>query len=196
MAARSHGSRAASYLSRRLVNCGALNGRTLDLIRDDLTKLHIDLPNHWATGGEAIWATLLGGNRYRIENVPFYAYNLNYGDVVEAVASAPDRKPSVMRVVERSGHRTLRVFFEEAVEENERLRRLKSLADFHVTFERCNDRYFALDLEPAADLDAVRDRLDSWEAQGIAEYETCEARMPGSFDGVREAESPPSNEEL
>jgi hypothetical protein len=157
------------------------------LIRDDLTKVHVDLPNHWATGGEAIWATLLGGNRYRIENAPFYAYNLNYGDVVEAVASAPDRKPSVMRVVERSGHRTLRVFFGESVDETTRLARLKSLAELQVTFERCNARYFALDLEPHADLHAVRDRLDSWEAEGIAEYESCEARAPGSFDGVSDA---------
>ena len=166
------------------------------MIRDDLTKVHIDLPNHWATGGEAMWATLLGGNRYRIENVPFYAYNLNYGDVVEAVASAPDRKPSVMRVVARSGHRTIRVFFKEATEENERLTRLKSLGDLKVTFERCNDRYFALDLEPEADLNTVRDRLDVWESEGIAEYETCEARSPGSFDDARKADSPPSNGEL
>jgi hypothetical protein len=166
------------------------------LIHDDHTKLHIDLPNHWAVGGEAIWARMLGGNRYRIENVPFYAYNLNFGDVVEAAASAPDRKPSVMRVLERSGHRTLRVFFAEDLDDSTILVRLESLSDLHVSFERCSQRYAALDLEPTADVGAVRARLDAWESEDIAKYETCEARTPGSFDDVKQADAPPSNEEL
>lgn len=35
----------------------------------DLTKLHIDLPNHWATGGESLWARSLGDDLYEeIEN--------------------------------------------------------------------------------------------------------------------------------
>ena len=38
-----------------------------------LVKIHVDLPNHWATGGESMWATPLGFDLYRIENVPFYA---------------------------------------------------------------------------------------------------------------------------
>ena len=147
-----------------------------------MVKIHIDLPHHWATGGEALWASPLGGDRYRLENVPFYAYNLNYHDVVEARALEPDSKPSVLTVVERSGHRTLRIFFEAGIPEETRLARLKSLAPLKVSYERCRERYFALDLEPDASIDAVRDRLDEWQRDGVADYETCEARVPGSFD--------------
>jgi hypothetical protein len=149
---------------------------------DGLTKVHIDLPNHWAAGGESIWARDLGGARYRIENVPFYAYNLNFYDVVEARALGPELKPSVMRVLERSGHQTVRVNFDGAVTEGDQIDRLNSLADLHVSYERCNRRYFALDLEPEASLDLVRSRLDQWETEGVLGYETCEARIPGSFD--------------
>lgn len=149
---------------------------------DDLTKVHIELPNHWATSGEAIWARSLGSQRFRIENVPFYAYGLNYGDVVEAVQEAPDRKPSVVRVLERSGHQTVRVFFEKAVEEKERLRLLDALQDLGVIYERCSLRYVALDLDPDASLSQVRTTLDQWQAGGLADYETCEPRAPGSFD--------------
>jgi Domain of unknown function (DUF4265) len=149
---------------------------------DDLTKVHIDLPNHWATGGESLWARDLGGDRYRVENVPFYAYDLNFYDIVEARPLGPELKPSVMRVLERSGHQTIRVVFDHAVPEEVRADRLNSLADLHVSYEGCNPRYFALDLEPEASMDAVRDRLDEWEADAILEYETCEARLPGSFD--------------
>jgi hypothetical protein len=156
---------------------------------DDLTKLHIDLPNHWATSGESMWARSLGSNRFRIDNVPFYAYGLNYGDVVEAIPEAPELKPSVLRVLERSGHQTVRVFFEESVEEGERVRLLDSLRDLRVTYERCTPRYFALDLEAGTSLGHVRDRLDSWQVNGIANYETCEPRVLGSFDDKASDES-------
>ena len=152
-----------------------------------LTKVHVDLPNHWAVGGESMWARELGANRYRIENVPFYAYDLNFYDVVEARALAPDEKPSVLRVVERSGHTTLRVMFDDAVPEPRMLELLAALAPLAVSYERCGERYFALDLEPEASVDAVRDQLDVWEAEGTLEYETCEARVPGSFDSAPDA---------
>lgn len=149
---------------------------------DSLTKVHVDLPHHWATGGEAMWAIDLGDHRYRIENVPFYAYDLNLYDIVEARATRPDLKPSVLRVLERSGHSTLRVFCSEDTSEEECLARLRSLADLGVSFERFGARYFALDLEPETSVDAVRARLDDWEREGAIEYETCEARVAGSFD--------------
>jgi hypothetical protein len=149
---------------------------------DSSTKIHVDLPNHWATGGESLWAEHLGSDRYRLENVPFYAYDLNFHDIVEARAASPELRPSVLRVIERSGHQTLRVFFEEGVPEAERIARLQSLTSLHVSFERCNARYFALDLEPGASMDSVRERLDHWEREGVLAYETCEARVPGSFD--------------
>lgn len=149
---------------------------------DNLAKVHVDLPNHWATGGESLWARDLGSGRFRIENVPFYAYDINFYDIVEARALGPDLKPSVMRVLERSGHQTIRVLFDNATSEEERIERLNSLADLHVSYERCNQRYFALDLEPDASANEVRDRLDTWTTEGVLEYETCEARQPGSFD--------------
>jgi Domain of unknown function (DUF4265) len=150
----------------------------------ELTKVHIDLPNHWATGGEALWAEALGNNRYRIENVPMYAYGLNYGDIVEAIPGAPDLKPSVIRVTEPSGHRTLRVFFGAGISREASQDYLTSLRGKGVMFERATLRYVALDLEPSANMNAVRDELDRWQAQDIAEYETCEARVDGSFDDV------------
>ena len=151
---------------------------------NDLTKVHIDLPNHWATGGESIWARALGENRFQIDNVPFYAYDLNHEDIVEAVPSAPNLKPSVLRVLQRSGHRTLRVFFAETIPEDECVNQLESLNSLHVTYERSTARYVALDLAPSSEMTKVRTRLDEWQAAGIAEYETCEARVPGSFDDV------------
>jgi hypothetical protein len=38
---------------------------------ENLVKLHIDLPNHWAIGGESMWATPLENDHYQLENVLF-----------------------------------------------------------------------------------------------------------------------------
>lgn len=131
-----------------------------------------------------MWAIELGGDLFELRNVPFHAYDLNFRDVVRATTDAPDRQPEVREVVRRSGHRTLRVFFQKSVPEDKRFSLLQSLRFLSVTFEGRDNAFFALDLEPQADIDRVRAELDRWERQGWMAYETCEARVPGSFDDI------------
>ena len=150
--------------------------------RDGLTKVHIELPNHWATGGESMWALDLGGDLYELRNVPFHAYDLNFGDVVKATADDPELKPEIREVVRRSGHATLRVFFSGVLEAPARLALLESLAPLKASYEGATEKLYALDLEPEADIQNVRSQLDNWEQQGWLGYETCEARLAGSFD--------------
>lgn len=151
----------------------------------ELEKVHIDLPNHWATGGESLWALPLGGNRYEIRNVPFYAYGLNFGDVVEATSDRSDLKPEVRRVVARSGHQTLRVSFKKTVPEELRIELMQQLGALKASFERATKSYFAIDVEPDGDYQATRKQLDSWQEQGVLDYETCEPRVEDSFDDAR-----------
>ena len=155
---------------------------------EKLTKVQVDLPNHWATGGESMWAVDLGAQLYELRNVPFHAYNLNFGDVVFATADAPELKPVIRRVVRRSGNQTLRLTF---TQENEAtmLERLRSLEPLAASFERATEQYWALDLQPGADINRVRDVLDEWQRQGWIDYETCEERVPGSFDAAPEDEA-------
>src|SRR5262249_4817112 len=82
-------------------------------MEDELTKVHVELPNHGATGGESLWAKPLGDDLYQLDNVPFHAYGLNYGDVVRATEDSPELKPEIREVVRPSGHQTIRVFFEQ-----------------------------------------------------------------------------------
>lgn len=149
---------------------------------EELIKLYIDLPNHWAVGGESLWARPLGDDTYELRNVPFHAYDLNFHDVVEAVSASPDLKPAIRRVVRRSGHRTLRVIFRESTPEAQRAPLLKSLKDLGASFERATDILFAIDIDATGDYQRVCDRIVVWESEGLLEYETCEARVPGSFD--------------
>ncbi len=65
---------------------------------DDLTKIHVDLPNNEDVGGESLWAEELGNNLYRLRNVPFNAYGLNFHDVVYAKSESDELKPSILKV--------------------------------------------------------------------------------------------------
>jgi hypothetical protein len=151
-----------------------------------LVKIHIELPNHWATGGESMWARSLGDDLYAIDNVPFYAYGLNAEDVVRAVSLAPDLKPEIQVVVRPSGRRTIRVHFHEDTKEDVRIAFVEQLQRFGAGFERATSRLFAIDINPDGNYDGLRDHLDRAEASDTLAYETCEARSAGTFDALPE----------
>ena len=112
---------------------------------ESLTKVHVDLPNNPDMGGESMWAADVGSDLYELRNVPFHAYDLNFGDVVRATPDSPELKPEIRSVERRSGHRTLRLFFEKSLSEERMLQLLKSLAFLSTSFERATGRYFALE---------------------------------------------------
>jgi len=148
----------------------------------NLTKLYIDLPNHWAVGGESVWARQLSEDEYEIANVPFFAYGLNFSDIVRAHSDNPNLKPAILAVVKQSGHRTLRIFFDEKLDKERQIGLLTGLKELHISWERADEFHIAMDVHPEADYQAVCDRLWEWEQNGLLEYETCEARNINSFD--------------
>ena len=151
---------------------------------EGLEKIHIDLPNHWAIGGESLWATPLGNDLYRIENVPFFAYGVNFLDVVSATAESDDLIPEVRKVVEPSGHRTYRVMFNKEVSREKQVELLETLEKYDASYERADTRNIAIDIKPSGDRVAVFDQLDEYEGAGFLSFETCEARVEGSFDDI------------
>src|SRR5262245_32798115 len=68
---------------------------------------------------ETLWAEPLGGNRYRIWNLPVFAYNLDMRAVVECREDPSGGMPIVTRVVEQGDCHVLRLFFNEAATEAE-----------------------------------------------------------------------------
>jgi hypothetical protein len=147
-----------------------------------LCKIVIELGYHWAgVSGEGIWARSVGEDLYEVDNIPCYAYGINLGDVVRARAPDPDKKPVVERVERASGHRTVRLHFSETVVQSERLLMLRGLAQFRTSFEGDDAKYFAVDVAPDGDYEAVLVQLQAWEDQDLLAFETCEARVEGGF---------------
>ncbi len=101
-----------------------------------------------------------------------------------AISDDPNQKPEIRRVERRSGHRTLRFRFEATTERLDRDRMLTQLIALGATFEGADRTLYALDIPPNQDYQAFCDQLWSWEESGLLVYETCEARVPGSFDGA------------
>ena len=152
----------------------------------DLVKVHVDLPNHWATGGESLWATPLGNDQYRLENVPFFAYGLNFHDVVLATPDSDDTIPEVRAVISQSGHRTLRVIFSKSVERETQAQLLDTLKAYDASYERATKNTVAIDIDPEGDYLATYDKLEEFADRDLLGFETCESREEGSFDDAAE----------
>ena len=60
------------------------------------------------------------------------------------------------------------------------------MKEFTVSYERANDIYFSLDMQPNGNYQAIFDRLEELEKENILGFETCEVRIEGSFDGLPE----------
>ncbi len=129
-----------------------------------------------------MWARPLGAELFEIQNIPFYAYDLNLEDVVVAVSPDPTLKPEIKRVLRRSGHRTLRIVFTKKQPVERQNAVLDSLAGPGVTFERANKTYIAIDVAPDGDYEKVCDQLQRLQKKRVIGYETCEARVLGRFD--------------
>jgi hypothetical protein len=153
---------------------------------ENLAKLRVDLPNHLATGGDSMWARVLENDLYEIDNIPFYAYGINYRDVVYATSDAPDLKPEIRNVVKRSGHQTLRIIFKSGISKDKQAPYLEYIRTAGASIERASESYLAIEVPPSAGWEELRAYLDRLKGQQVLEYETCEERVPGSFD-----EAPP-----
>lgn len=109
---------------------------------------------------ERLWATPLGDRRYRLENSPFFAYGVSWLDVVEAASEAEGEWPCFIRVVEKSGHRTVRIIFDQPADRSPEAQQvLAALHELGCSSEGATQTFYAIDIPPEAGFDAIRDYL-------------------------------------
>jgi hypothetical protein len=100
---------------------------------------------------ETPWAKRVGTNLYELDNLPWYAYGVSCGDVVEAVPAA-DGLPEFRRVVRKSGNRTVRVVLKpQASESSESKALLDDLQSMGCDYEGMNHSYIAVNIPPSVD---------------------------------------------
>lgn len=102
---------------------------------------------------ETLWATPLGQERYRLENSPFFAYRVSWLDVVEARPDAGGRL-EFLRVVEKSGHQTVRVILED-VESPKATPFLDGVKQRGCSFEGFQPKLLSIDVPPGVRLEEI-----------------------------------------
>ena len=108
---------------------------------------------------ETPWATPIGDNLYRLENSLFFAYNVSWQDIIEA---KPDEEgfPVFVRVVEKSGNRTVRVILEPPADESaESQKVLDALVEMGCSYEGANPSYLSINIPAEADFQGVCEYL-------------------------------------
>jgi hypothetical protein len=135
-----------------------------------LEKVWIELKKEWGWpyATESMWAKKLAENLYALRNVPFYTYGLSYDDRVQT--EIRDELRGVIKVVDRGGHSTYRIFtglgrHNPAV--NSLLERIHASG---CELEAANDKHVAIDIPAKVDVFPIDDLLDNAEKQGLWEF--------------------------
>jgi|SRR5690606_18655667 len=117
---------------------------------------------------ETLWAYDLGSDKYRLDNLPYYAYGVSCEDVVLAPFDEDEQLPTFEKVVSKSGNRTVRIFFDVPYESgNESEALVNRLVEIGCDFEGANRKYIAINVPPIVDLSEVAKQLNhaevAWE---------------------------------
>ena len=130
-------------------------------------KVLFRVPNEDGTAEvETLWATSLGGDKYQINNSPFWAYGVSWEDVVFAPFSEIEGHPTFESIVAKSGNRTVRIIFDPPIEDgNVSDKVLKDLVALGCSYEGANRKYVSVNIPPNVELDEVCNYLVEKDAQ-------------------------------
>ena len=105
---------------------------------------------------ETPWAERVGDRRFRLDNLPWFAYGVSDDDVVEAEGTEDEGIFEFVRVAEASGNRLVRVILED---ESQIDVVLEPLLDMGCHYEGANRKFIAISIPPPVSLDAVTSSL-------------------------------------
>jgi hypothetical protein len=117
---------------------------------------------------ETLWAFDLGDDRYRLDNLPYFAYGVSWNDIVYAPFDPEEERPTFKIVLEKSGNRTIRIIFEVPFNEDPESRALlDKLVDLGCDYENANSKLVVINILGLVDLNEVAALLNetgvTWE---------------------------------
>ncbi len=99
---------------------------------------------------ETLWAEVMGGGHYRLDNTPWYAYSISWRDVVEASADA-DGQLQFVKLISKGGNRTVRIRSKEPFT-SEWLRKVVELG---ATYEGADRRLIGINIPAETELGVI-----------------------------------------
>lgn len=104
---------------------------------------------------ETLWAVALGNNLFRLDNSPFYTYGVSWQDIVEA-REVSEGFYDFVRVVEKSGNRTVRIIFENFTGSDEQDKQILSdLKNLGCRFEGIKSKLISVNIPSMVDFESV-----------------------------------------
>ena len=122
---------------------------------------------------ETLWAEDLGEQRYRIWNLPVYAYNIGMRDIVECAPDPEGGLPVVTRVLEQGDCFTVRLYFSAAASDSEIESVLGLLSERRVLFEKSDRLLWAIGLRSREDYDWIGTGLEPFISSGSVALESA-----------------------
>ena len=148
---------------------------------EGLVRIRIVLdrsPDEAGPGEDSVWAEPLGSERFRVESCPFFAYGLSRDDVVQAAGPEGAGAPVLEDVLEKGGHRTLRMALAGgvALEAAPVQRLLERLLSLGCTHELLRPSLVAIDAPASADLGEVAEALQEAAERRLVAWEWADPR--------------------
>jgi hypothetical protein len=160
----------------------------------EMVKIFFEPPSDpaedWHTHVESMFATPVpqvrapGGQVYRLENSPWYAFGVSWQDEVcgerrheiigEGSAAFETDTLYFTRVWKHAGHSTYTLFLQNdhTTESPKWLDVWPSLKQLGCTYEGMNSRLLAVDVEPGNDLDKIEEIFEKALVDGVFAYQT------------------------
>ena len=158
--------------------------------RDGQIKIRIPLLGAALESGatsELVWAEPLGGNRYRVWNIPAFAYNLDLRAIVECVADPSGEPPVAVRVVEPGDCHVVRLLFQPSATDAQIEGVLELLASRRAIVEKFKRTRWGVGLRSREDYEWFGDALLRFVKEGILGFESGLQRDQPTLGG------PPGN---
>ncbi len=141
-------------------------------------RIRMDATGEPGPTEDAVWAEPLGSERYRVESCPFFAFGISRDDVVRAAGAPGEHGPVLDDVLEKGGHRTLRMTLVQGVDLRSPpvQRILEKLIDMGCTHELLRPRLVAIDLPPEVELEVAAQVLEDASRAGAVAWEWADPR--------------------
>lgn len=124
-----------------------------------------------------------GNDRFVLDNSPFYAYGVSFGDTI--AATMQDGELVFTRVVARGGHSTYRIQLPAGCDHDAFLNHWSKFEGMGCSYEGSSanpQRLYAIDVPSGVDVRAVYRLLEKGEADGAWEFEEAHYCDPGEQD--------------
>lgn len=148
---------------------------------EGLVRIRVPLdspPGGAGPSDDWLWGEPLGSARFRVESCPFFAYGVSRNDVVRATEAKGDDAPRLEDVIEKSGHRTLRLALDPKIELADASIQglLERLLEMGCTHETLRPKLVAIDIPPTVDVTIVVELLQALADDATVVWEWADPR--------------------